>query len=381
MSTLLLTFNNCSGEFKTSQIQSLNQPSVIEPDESIGENNEIQQPVGDIVLQGSLESGQKLTITGQNFGVGPKVIIYDDFSGIPEQEIALNSPVIGQWSHKAERFKPRYHSYGYSGTSYSMSDDLNPDSIYGAKRTQLGLEFEDSQQVFISYQVAVPPGKNFSGANQIGEFGTASHWKFSWLMDGKNGFGHEDGKADLCIPTNGQAEALQIGGNTDGIGWVGGLDELFDLNGFNRMTAWLKADPQKPLTDGYTWFQMTSDKIGSTFNKEYNKPVFNEESSNSTSTKWNYFNLPGWYGNNQTNTGGVYDDLYMAIGPNAASRVEVGSKALYEDNVDLSILPSLTWTNNEIEVLVKFKDNMSIRGKYLFIFNAENQIIKTIKIP
>lgn len=383
ISVPILLFNNCSGDFETTNNQSLSssignsEPSDTPP----AENEWVQEPVGDVLLQGSLQAGEKLSIIGNGFGVGPNVVIYDDFTGINEQEIPLNSALIGVWSGKGDRFKPRFHNYGYSGTAFSMSDDLNPDSIYGAKRTHLSVVFGNTQEVFMSYQVAVPPGKNFSGAERVGEFGSASHWKFTWLMDGSDGFGHADGKADLCIPTNGQAEALQIVGNTDKIGWVGGLNELFDLNGFNRMTAWLKADPERPMTDGYTWFQMMSQKIGRTKALEYDKPVFNEGASNSTSTKWNQVNVPGWYGNNQSNTGGVYDDFYLATGDNAAARVEVGSLETYEDNTDLSILPATSWSDKKINVLVNFKGNSSIKGKYLFIFNGSNQLIKSLKIP
>jgi hypothetical protein len=161
---------------------------------------------GDIQVTGNVRQGEEIVITGVGFGNGPNVILYDDFEGGAHEDlIPLTSPLIGEWAAMSTTYKPRYHEYSYSGsTSFSMQDDLAPTAIYGKKDAQLKARFDDTQEVFISYQLAVPPGKHFPGAPTREEWGAASHWKITWLMDGDNGFGGNDGKADLCIPTNGR---------------------------------------------------------------------------------------------------------------------------------------------------------------------------------
>jgi len=327
---------------------------------------------GDVQVTGSVNQGQELIISGTGFGSGPNVIIYDDFEGGAHNDpIPLTSPLIGTWAAKSTDYIARYHEYAYSGkTSYSMQDELALVALYGAKRTSLKVRFANTKEVFLSYQVSVPPGKFFPGAPSRDQWGAASHWKLTWLMDGDNGF--QDEKADLCIPTNGQAKALQIGGNTDNIGWLASLDELFDIDGFNRMTAWLRADPVNYQTQGYTWAQWLSAKTGTPWVREHHKAVFN---GGPASEKWNQINIPGWFGNSLVNPGGVYDDVYVATGPNAPARVEVGDAPVYTNCTKLSILPSTSWTNSQIKVIVKTKGEGTISQQYLFIFNGNNQLI------
>ncbi|MBE8723244.1 hypothetical protein [Sphingobacterium pedocola] len=332
---------------------------------------------GDVQVVGSVNQGEELTISGSGFGSGPNVIIYDDFEGGNHNDpIPLNSPLIGAWTTKSTNYVARYYDYAYSGnTSYSMQDELATTGQYGGKRTELKVRFDDTQEVFLSYQLTVPPGKNFPGAPSRDQWGTASHWKMTWLMDTDNGFKDNDGRADLCIPTNGQAQALQVSGNTDKIGWVASLDDLFDMDGFNRITTWLRADPAAPQTQGYTWIQWLSAKTMPIFTREHIKPVFNGEASGSTSYQWNQLNVPGWFGNSLVNPGGVYDDVYLATGPNAPARVEVGDAPVYANCTELSIMPSTSWTDSQIKVIVKTKGQGTISQQYLFVFDGNNELI------
>lgn len=338
---------------------------------------------GDVRISGSVRQGEELTIKGSGFGQGPNVIIYDDFEGVHEGLIPLTSPLIGQWTSVSTTYKARYHEYGYSGTtSFSMQDDLATTDSYGKKDAQLKVRFDDTQEVFMSFQVAVPPGKHFPGAPTRDEWGAASHWKMTWLMDTDDGFGSNDGKADLCIPTNGQAKALQIVGNTDNVGWVGSLDDLFDIDGFNRVAVWVRAHPDEPAASGYTWIQWLSSKTNPIFTREHIKPVFNALATSPTSYQWNQWNVPGWFGNSLVNPGGVYDDVYLSTGANAPARVEIGDAPDYEDCTELSIMPPTSWSDTEIKVIVKTKGTETISQKYLFIFNGSNQLIEGgIQIP
>ena len=162
----------------------------------------------------------------------------------------------------------------------------------------------------------------------------------------------------------------------------GSLDDLFDINGFNRVSTWLKADAANPETEGYTWIQWLSAKTDPAFVRDYDRPVFNGSATLPTSYKWTQLNVPGWYGNSLNNPGGVYDDVYLATGANAAARVEIGDASEYEDCTELSIMPSVSWADSEIKVIVKTKGNQTISQKYLFIFNGENELItEGIQIP
>lgn len=340
---------------------------------------------GEIEVSGNVRQGHEVTISGSGFGEGPTLVLFDDFEGgDPWDPIPLEDALIGAWSAKSEgSYTPRYHEYAYGGnTSFSMEDEVAEKAIWGKKQAQLKARFEDTQEVFISYHLAVPPERNYPGADSRGQWGSGSHWKMSWLMDGDDGFGSGDGKADLCIPTNGQAQAMQIGGNTDNIGWVGSLDNLFDIDGFNRVTTWLKADSANVQDAGYTWIQWLSAKTSPIFENEYEGPVFNARTTSPTSYQWNQFNVPGWYGNNLTNPGGVYDNVYLATGEHSPARVEIGDSATYEDCTQLTIMPALSWTDSEIQVIVKTKGEETISGKYLFIFSGQNQLLfEGIPIP
>ena len=144
----------------------------------------------------------------------------------------------------------------------------------------------------------------------------------------------------------------------------------------------MRPDPAAPETQGYTWAQWLSAKTAPAFTQERIKPVFNGETTSPTSYQWNQLNVPGWFGNSLVNPGGVYDDVYLATGANAPARVEVGDAPVYEDCTELSIMPSLSWTDSEIKVIVKTKGTETIAQKYIFIFNGQNALIADgIAIP
>ncbi len=85
--------------------------------------------------------------------------------------------------------------------------------------------------------------------------------------------------------------------------------------------------------------------------------------------------IPGWVRGTDVNSKPItllYDDIYFAVGPNAAARVEIGNNAVYEKCTKMSIATPITWSDTEVIATIRegsFRPNEDV---YLFVVNAEN---------
>lgn len=83
--------------------------------------------------------------------------------------------------------------------------------------------------------------------------------------------------------------------------------------------------------------------------------------------------MPGWWGNgNNTSNQATYDDVYLAIGPNAAARVEIGDAPTYAASKRLAIMTPQSWSNGTITATVRMGPFKPSDTLYLFVVDASN---------
>ncbi|WP_214660544.1 hypothetical protein [sulfur-oxidizing endosymbiont of Gigantopelta aegis] len=89
--------------------------------------------------------------------------------------------------------------------------------------------------------------------------------------------------------------------------------------------------------------------------------------------KYNNINFPGWYRKGDSdNFQAIYDNIYVAIGPNHVARIELTDSPVYADSTKLFTVPYEKWTDNEITINVKTADLRNINRLYLYVVDKFN---------
>ena len=135
-----------------------------------------------------------------------------------------------------------------------------------------------------------------------------------------------------------------------------------------RLTFWARADPDAPFEHGEHFFQTLSEEHGLDILSADDRAMFEYDSY---TARWDQIKVPGWIrgaGNPEVAT--LYDDIYIASGPNAQARVEIGDAPAYDDSTNLTILTPETWDENTITATVQPGSFEGFAGTFLFVTDA-----------
>ena len=142
---------------------------------------------------------------------------------------------------------------------------------------------------------------------------------------------------------------------------------------WQRLSFWLRANPTNPSTSvGQEWAQVSIDDVMQQQFYTNAKPTFGGGTAPYQFTGMNFW---GWSRDipDETSFNLLFDDIYLATGPNAAARVEIGNASIYSAATKLAIATPNSWANTEITATIRegsFADSDEI---YLFVINADNE--------
>lgn len=337
----------------------------------------------------SFVEGDSVTITtegAEDFGsVGPTIELFDDFaSGTPGEVIPLTSPKVGLWAGYGQSLgRPHYHATARSGgSSQSIVDSAYVPAGGGNMLGQFQHQFTAATEVFVSYAVRLP-NKYFSGASTPSTLPNLSCWKFIWLFNTSDGYGGggTPSDANTCVPTYWSNNTTGVLGNSMAApiySTVQSPSLWFSFDNWTRISYWAKADPTNPTTvNGKLMWQTVSADKG--FHQDdYSDRVAIPAGSTG---EYDYMTVPGWWGNGTlTNFDAVYDDFYFATGPGSAARVEIGDNEVYSSCTDLAICTPTSWGSSSITFTARcgaWSQDASLAGKYLFVHDANNNLVTT----
>lgn len=355
-----------------------------------------------VSLSGSIVNGQPITITGSSFGSGPNVTLFDQFNGGPAgTDIPLTSPDVGAWTKYASgsgyypQFSSDYHSPPFSDAWYIRNNTgiLQDAFLPGGQGVT---------EIYISFWFKVPSGTYFPWRVQASDaivpaddhsFGYPINWKMTWLFRNDTPeVNPPDNQYDLVSPTilNAGSLSAQAFYAADNVyyptvsGGYRGLDFVnwFKFGTWNRLSEWLKADPTNPITapgtiytqgfaEGYQNMVQIQNNPTSFFNMTLGR-------TGATPVGWNELQFPGFLDSNIPNVNPLYDDIYMATGPNAAARIEIGDNSVYADCTNLAILIPTSWTDNSVTAVVKLGSFQPGQTAHVFITDSNNN---TVVVP
>ena len=320
-------------------------------------------------IQGNFGPSEVIKISGEGFGHnGPQIILFEDFEDVePGNTIPLSSPIIGKWS--ASSHDPLAFDLGRSGNRSLMTG--------GGAARQLRLTTpEYHTNIFVSYWVRLAPNTYFPGSSwpdgrNLETFPADSAWKYAWLME-DSGYRHDDGKFDVSIVTyTGSDKHQSWAGNAASFTnrWIG--SGWFNWNNWMRMSFTMR-DPNDFPGSPIGLTHIVSEGKGPLTVEHSGVQTINTDAGY---PRVNQLNVPGWVKNSGAkDVNPLYDDIYVAVGPGAAARVELADSSTYEDARHLELLIAEYWSDSYLEVSVPRAVGPSARGSwFLFVTDSEGK--------
>ncbi len=332
-------------------------------------------------VAGTIGPDQSITITGSGFGAGPNVVLFDDFRSASANQRHAVQAVIGQWEVA--------RGVGFEDPKLSNGKGMR---VVQDDRGALISRFvfpEPASEVFTSFIGYVPPGYKFPSAVAEKRLPTVSALKMAWLMDGAKGYSSST-ECDYVLGGFGGGLYRISSNDSPGpsrfdtrrnIGWAWDTPV--------RFAYWIKSNgTEQEGTDGL--FQATNGREQVSERYTNYKPWFIPAHARHT---WDRINFVGYLrsgpGRNSEeqpassfNEGHnfVMDDIYVAIGPNACARVEIGNAPTYAACTRLTLAttgaPGNEWSDTSIRATIRqgvFTEEQ-LRGGYLYITDGQGRV-------
>jgi hypothetical protein len=288
-------------------------------------------------------AADEVTLTGTNFGLSPKVVLFDNFDHGRKFADLLQSQ--GNKNNWAAGILPYKESDG--NIAHRAKD---PVQVAAGKKglAQVMVDFPtDYKTALVSFSVKVPKGTTFAGATTPKTFPAMSSWKFSWLMSGSNGFQEAD-KFDVCLPQHPGGGNATLIGNSGNIAWLTGFTDWWEWDEYNHMTSFVKIADTNPIVTPIIYSFEAFNNVKHYY-REGDNSKYLSTSFQLTDFKFNRINIPGWWGNgDNTKFDGLYDNMYVAVGDNALARVMVTNSPIFNASTFAIPVMAKSWANGKI---------------------------------
>ncbi|WP_339136536.1 MAG: hypothetical protein WGN25_01470 [Candidatus Electrothrix sp. GW3-4] len=306
-------------------------------------------------IDGIVSNGATITIHGADFGnEAPNVIVFDDFeSGIPGDPIntGAGSATYGQWDNAM-------NSASY-GTSVAVSGLQSFASSYQdsyLNYIQANLPV-GNRNTFISWWQFLPADDNWPGEGNI----DGINWKIIWIM------GVNTVTDDIFFPVK-LATSMLIGGNESDPDYNNYITVPIGKGEWIRQWAWFKGSTTSTSADGEVKFWYLDKGVGVI--QEVNDIGVNNLKETGSWTQIR----PNGYGRETSNCEPSFDDIYIAAGPNAQARLEIGNASSYNNSTKLTVLTPTAWTDNQISATVNVGSFGTGESAYLFVFDSSGSV-------
>jgi len=300
-------------------------------------------------VAGNITNGQNITITGTAFGNnGPNVVLFDNFEGGSNGSpinIGENSATFGGWNNTIN--SPRYSNSTSVSGHFSFRADQ---SVHYLVYAQANLP-ANTRDIFMSWWLFLPAGTNYPGESDD----DGINWKQAWIQ------GDSTTDDDLVVPTKLGGSAWYITGNdTPYMNWTT-VD--FVKGEWKQLMVWVKGGHQG---DGeFKFWDLTDQGL---YVREDDSNI-NTMNSDGVREK---VRING-YGRRTSNCYPTFDDVYIATGPSAQARVQIGNNSSYNDCTNLAILTPQSWNGSSISAIVN-QGSIPNGSAFLFVVDSDGLV-------
>lgn len=305
----------------------------------------------------------EVTITGEDFGEAPEVILYRRFFDYEIGAKGILTPGDGEIG----TFKDSTMTVGQiNGIKCLFGFDGTETQLFATFETLPFQKFDFSVELGVPQSRYMPGHLSFSGYES---FSGDSGWKPVWFLH-SDGANSNTSKADLCAPTHIGHGAFSISGNSINTGqrfWDYGTQpqDHWDWEGWNNFNYTQDCDLDNPLTGvvGQT-STFISAKVGGTKAtgveiKNFDAAGFRapvdpvlEENASYSMIRFNSYARNNALAPELTQS--AFTSIYLAI--NAKNRVCIGNSDVLTDCTRLVPLVADSWTDTEVKVTVRPED-------------------------
>ena len=338
-------------------------------------------PAGDAAgvhaVLGLADDGQTLVVCGGGFGdLGPDIVLFDDMEGQDTDSAVLDATQpIGAWISGSSTYVDDAARSGRMAmlAADNSGEDNGRSTVFGIPDESAALGLREFDELFVSWalmDLGDFPGNNSSPTS----FSSDSSAKDIWLMYGDRGDNYdyscstgECNGHDVVLGTHTGQGSFAIGGNTSAGQWW--LPDYWQFQAWNAMSTWMRLDRSDPYGAIEGVFEHVSPS--GYVRSEYDEPML--ETLDGIPPAWDRLKFGAWY-RDAGDIRRVFDDVYIAVGPGAAARVELANAADITQATKRSICTVDSWSDGRIELTVHTGDlDLGNETLYLFVVDAENQ--------
>ena len=306
-------------------------------------------------ISGTISDGQTITVKGSGFGSsGPNVVVFDDFeSGTSGANIktGTGSAKFGKWD---ARINSTYYDTAakLSGTKSFTSNMSGSWSNYIEARLPA-----NTKGVFASWWLFVPAGNNWPGEG----LSNGINWKQMWIQ------GSNTTDDDYYFPVKMETNWVLAGNDPISVAARTYLQIDMQKGSWKRIWGWIKGSASSTSNDGEIKFwELTDNNV----TQRVNKTGITTLKTGGAFEKIR----PNGYGRATSNCFTSFDDIYIASGPNAQARVEIGNASVYSNSTKLTILTPTSWSDSSISAQVNTGNFKTDESAFLFVFKADGSV-------
>jgi hypothetical protein len=317
---------------------------------------------------GAIEEGGRVVVCGDLFGdVGPSIAIFDDMEndGTAARGAWLEAPSL--YAEGASRSGAR--AMRLADADLTGGEGVSAQVGITEASGRFGLRSFDEVFLHLSIRdLGDFPGNDSSPTT----FSSDSSAKDVWMMFGDRGDNYtyscsrgECNGNDIVFATHTGRGSFKIDGNTTGTNWW--LPEFWQFEEWNTMSTYIRIDRTAPYEASTGVFEHVS-ASGGYVRDTYSENIVRE--LDGLTPEWDRLKIGAWY-----RTAGdvrrIADDLYVAIGPGAAARVEVANAARIEDATSLAVSTVDEWSAQRIAATLRLGDLDPTTDLFLFVVTAD----------
>lgn len=326
-------------------------------------------------VSGQVANGATITINGTAFGNnGPNLELFDDFEGGANGEIIHNgsgSATIGEWNGTHGARPPTYSNLEALSGQMAFRGDFTGTSGVQTWTSQTEKVFsQPTTEFFGSWWWLIPAGTNLPGYG-----GNGINWKTVWIMDMSRGPGMVED--DLTLPTFVGNETTVYGAaiGSNGASYTEWITMDWSKGVWKRSWVWLKGSTD--LSGQVHYWELTASGVQQRLN-DNNVKIYSTSRSEPPH-QWDQIHING-YGRATPNCYPMFDDVYLATGPNARARVEIGNAPTYTSCTKLTICTPESWSNTAVTATVRAGQFQLGDGAFLYVFGA-NGVCNVVGYP
>ncbi len=318
-------------------------------------------------VSGAVASGSTITIVGSGFGAaGPEVVLFDDFEGGTVGEpiqTGAGSAALGEWMSLNTGI-PRYGDTHVVSGAQSFEADFTVDS-----NQQAFADLPDgTTEIFYSWWQFVPEGHNYPGEGNV----DLLNWKVIWLL-GQDQYAGGTGDDDILLAFlgDGAGPTAVFGGNcsvyTEGSIWP----DIHTRKGeWKRLWVWDRG--RTDASGGVKIWELRDDEGVLQHADEANVPTLPTDCGGDP-RQWETVAFNG-YGRLTPGPANAYlDDFYVAVGPQAQARVEIGNAETYAGSTKVTITTPEAWSDGSITTTVRAGMFAPGEAAWIHVFDGDGQ--------